>query len=430
MSSNRNSARERIVRQVLMVLTVALGVGGLGWGTWQSLRSSPSLDEAIGLVDAGRLVEAEAKVRALLAAEPSAIAHLLLADIILKRPEQPSTPAERRPSPAGQEALDHLDRVRPENPSMAVIFHRCRGDALKRLMRFDEAEAAWLEALRIDLTAPEVGWNLLTLYYLQGREEEARRLALRLYRVEPDPHDRASLLLELVRQDARPPAPGSIEKLLEPVVRFNPSDLQSGLAMALALTRANKVEMGIDQLHRVVQNHPDRVESWDGLLTGLDESGQVDVMEEELDRLPAALSEAPRLIKHRARIAQEGNRWNDAVELYRRARTAEPNNRVIEYRLSRALRHVGETAEAGRIEERVRRREIAFQELRPLYDQATTTPDLGIHPHPELYQRIADVRERMQLPEEAIAWHRLVLGNDPKNEVSLAALSRLVDKGG
>ena len=61
-------------------------------------------------------------------------------------------------------------------------------------MRFDEAEAAWLEALRIDPTAPEVGWNLLALYYVQGREEEARRLALRLYRVEPDPHDRASLL--------------------------------------------------------------------------------------------------------------------------------------------------------------------------------------------------------------------------------------------
>ena len=222
------------------------------------------------------------------------------------------------------EALDHLDRVRPRNPSMAVMFHLCRGDALNRLMRFDEAEAAWLEALRIDPTAPEVGWNLLTLYYVQGREEEARRLALRLYRVEPDPHDRASLLLELLRRDVRTPAPGSIEKILEPVVRQNPGDFYSGLAMGLALTRANKVELGIDQLRRVVQTHPDRVEAWDGLLTGLDESGQVDVMEEELERLPAALSEAPRLLKHRARIAQDANRWNEAVDLFRRARPKSP----------------------------------------------------------------------------------------------------------
>ena len=203
-------------------------------------------------------------------------------------------------------------------------------------------------------------------------------------------------------------------KLLEPVVRHNPGDLHSGVAMGLALTRANKVEEGIDQLRRVVRTHPDRVEAWDGLLTGLDESGQVDVMEEELERLPAALSDAPRLLKHRARVAQEGNRWKEAVDLFRRARAAEPYNRVVEYRLSRALRHVGETAEADRIEQRVRRREIAIQELRPLFDQATATPDLGIRPHPELYQRIADVRERMQLPEEAERLAPTGLGERPQ----------------
>ena len=432
MNSTGTSARERTIRMLLTGLTVTLGVGGLGWGAWQSLRSSRSLDEAIGLASAGRLVEAEEKVRARLAADPTAdAAHLLLAQIILKRPDPPpSEPSERRPSQSGQEALDHLDRVRPQNPSMAVIFHLCRGDALNRLMRFDEAEAAWIQALEIDPTAPEVGWNLLTLYYVQGREEESRRLALRLYQVEPDTHDRASLLLELLRRDVRSPAPASIEKILEPVVRYNPRDLYSGVAMGLALTRANKVEPGIDQLRRVVQTHPDRVEAWDGLLTGLDESGQVDVMEQELERLPAALSEAPRFLKHKARIAQDGNRWSEAVDLFRRARSDEPYNRVVEYRLSRALRHVGETDEAGRIEQRVRRREIALQELRPLFDQAAVTPDLGMRPHPELYQRIALARERMQLPEEANAWHQLVLGDDPKNEISLAALARLGDQSG
>jgi Flp pilus assembly protein TadD len=431
MSSNRHPTRKRIVRAVLTVLTVTLGVGGLGWGTWQSLRSSPSLDEAIALADAGRLVEAEARVRARLEAGPSdTAAHLLLAQIILKRPDQPSPPSDGCPSPAGQEALDHLDRVHPQNPSMAVIFHLCRGDALKRLMRFDEAEAAWLEALRIDPTAPEVGFNILNLYYFQGREEESRHLALQLYRVEPDPRDRALLLFDLLRRDVRPPAPGAIEKLLEPVIRQNPSQLYTGVAIGLAQTRANNVELGIEQLRSVVRSHPNRVEAWDGLLTGLDESGQVDILEQELVHVPAALSDSPRLLKHRARIAQEGDRWKEAVDLFRRARTAEPYNRVVEYRLSRALRHVGETAEAGRIEQRVRRREIALQELRPLFDQAAATGDLGVGPHTDLYQKIAVARERMQLPEEASAWHRLVLGNDPKNEVSLAAIARLGDESG
>ena len=307
---------------------------------------------------------------------------------------------------------------------MAVTLHLCRGNALDRLLRFDEAEAAWLEALKVDPTAPEVGWNLLHLYYLQGREEEARRLALRLYRVEPDPHDRVLLLLELLRPDARPPAPGSIIKLFEPVVRHNPGDLHSAMALGLAQTRAGKVEEGIDQLRRVVQTHPDRVEAWDCLLTGLDESGQVDVMEEELERLPAASSPSRRdcssIGPGSPRAAAVGRRPSTSTAA---PRAAEPYNRVVEYRLSRALRHIGETAEAERIEQRVRRRDVAIQEIRPLYDQATETPGLGTRPHLELYQQIADVRERMQLPDEARAWHQLVLADDPKNEVSLAALS-------
>jgi tetratricopeptide (TPR) repeat protein len=429
MSLPQVSARERTIRRVLTCLIVLLGLGGLGWATWISLRSRPSLDEATGLADAGRFDEAEAKVRARLKADPDdSAASLILAQIILKRPEPPVAQAQRRPSELARVALDQLRRVRPQDPRMAVTLQLCRGRALDRLLRLDEAEAAWLEALRLDPIAPEAGWDLLHLYYLQWREEEARRLALRLYQVEPDPHDRALLLIEMLRPDARPPAPGSIENLLEPVVRYHPDDLHSALALGLARVRANKVEEGIDQLRRVVQTHADKVEAWDRLLTGLDESGQVDVMEEELERVPAVLSESPPLWKHRARVAQGGNRWKEAVDLYRRARAAEPFNRVVEYRLSRALRHVGETAEADRIKERVQRRDVAIQELRPLYDQATATPDLGIRPHAVLYQRIADARERMQLPDEARAWHQLVLRDDPKNEVSLAALGRLGDE--
>jgi tetratricopeptide (TPR) repeat protein len=426
MNSPQGSSRERITRWALTLLTVSLGVGGLAWGIWASTRPHPSLDRAIALADAGQLDQAIAEVRAYLAANPNdSTAHLLLAQIVMKRVDQPQTHAQGRSAEWAQVALDHLGRVRPQNPRMAVTLQLGRGRALDRLLRSEEAEAAWLEVLKIDATAPEAGWELLRLYYLQGREQEARQLALRLFRVEPDPHDRVLLLLELLRPDARPPAPGSITKLLEPVVRSNPDDLHSGMALGLAQTRDGAVEEGIGQLRRVVQSHPDRDEAWDCLLLGLDESGQVDVMEAELERVPAVVAGSPRLLKHRARVAAGSSRWKEAVDLYRRARAAEPFDRVVEYRLSRALRHVGESAEAERLEQRVRRRDVAIQEIRPLYDQANETPGLGTRPHPELYQRIADVRERMQLPDEAGAWHQLVLHDDPKNEQSRAALKRL-----
>jgi tetratricopeptide (TPR) repeat protein len=414
-----------------MGLIALLAVGGLGWVAWESTRVRPSLDGAIDLAAAGRVDEAEARVRAYLAARPEdGSANILLAQILLKRPDPPPTQAPSgRPEPA-QQALEVLDRVRPVNSDMSVALHLNRGRALDRLLRLEEAEREWLEALKASPTAPEAGWHLLNLYYLHSREEEARRLALRLFRVEPDPHDRVLLLLELVKTDARPPAPASIIKLFEPVVRQEPDNLHSAIALGLAQVRAGQVEDGIDQLRRVLQIHPGLVEAWDALLMGLDESGQIDVLEEELKRLPAEVSQAPKLLKHRARVAQDRRRWKEAVALFRGAQAAEPYDRTVEYRLSRALRNSGETAEADRIDRRLRRRDVAIQEIRPLYDRATETPGLGTVPQPVIYQQIADARERMQMLDEARAWHKLVLAADPQNEVSRAALARLGEGDG
>ena len=174
----------------------------------------------------------------------------------------------------------------------------------------------------------------------------------------------------------------------------------------------------------MVQTHPDKAEAWDSLLLGLDETGQVHVMEKEMERVPVDLPRAGKLLKHRARIAQ-GRQWHEAVDLYRRARQAEPYNRVVEFRLSRALRHVGEAAEADLIQERVSSRDVAIQELRPLYDRATEIPDLLVGSQVELCQQIARAREPCNCPREAIAWHKLVLENQYDNKVSREALRRL-----
>jgi tetratricopeptide (TPR) repeat protein len=419
-------ARGPLITWVLAGLTLALVACGLGWFAWEISRQPASFDDAIALADAGKLDEAAARIRGYVSKHPDdSTANLLLAQILLKKPDPLPDTGERHPSVLAQDALDSLDRVRPTNAAMAATLHLCRGNALDRLARLDEAETAWLEALKADPRAPEAGWNLLRLYYLQGREVEARDLGLRLFEVEPDAHDRMLLLLELVRADARPPAPGSVMKLLEPVCREHPAYLHSALALGLAGVRAGRISQGIDELRRVVQNHPENATSWDGLLTGLDESGQIDAMEEELDRAPDGVAKAPRLLKHRAKVAQDRKRWKEAIDLYRRAQAAEPYNRVVEYRLSRALRHVAEMSEADRIEERLRSRDLAIQEVRPLYDQATSMPSLGTGPRLELCQKIAQVRERMQLPDEALAWHKLALEGDSNNAASLAAVSRL-----
>jgi tetratricopeptide (TPR) repeat protein len=424
------SDRVRTIRLAFALLILALGAGGVAWGVWESSRIRPSLEDAIAMADAGKLDEASALLRSVVARHPEdGPARLLLAQFLMKQPDYQSPSTKGGRSSVGiaeaEEALGHLAHVHPDKPSMAAAFHLVRGNALYRLSRLEEAEADWLEALEVDPTTPEAGWALLNLYYIQAREDDARGLALRLFAFEPDPHDRALLLLELVRPAARPPARGSIVQVLEPVVRDHPGEFHSAIALGLALTRSGQADKGIDELRRVVTAYPERVEGWDSLLSCLDEAGQVDAMDEALKSIPVPIAAAPRLAKHRARVAQAANRWKEVVELYRQACRAEPSHGAIQYRLSRALRHEGQGDEAARIEVHLRRRDAAAEEIRPLYEQADAVRDLRVRAQAPLFQKIAQAREDMGLVDEAIAWHRLILTDDPRNEVSRSALARL-----
>ena len=66
-----------------------------------------------------------------------------------------------------------------------------------------------------------------------------------------------------------------------------------------------------------------------------------------------------------------------------------------------------------------------FTRQRGAYYETLAIKTLGLKPHPELYQRLADLREKMGRFDEARAWHRLVLRDSPDNALSLAALERL-----
>ena len=94
---------------------------------------------------------------------------------------------------------------------------------------------------------------MLGLYYVQGRREEAHRLGLSLRSIEPDPRDRAQLLLELIRQDAQPIGPDSLIATLEPLVRANPEDHQTAITLGLALVRNSRFDEGLSILRDAVE---------------------------------------------------------------------------------------------------------------------------------------------------------------------------------
>ena len=124
-------------------------------------------------------------------------------------------------------------------------------------------------------------------------------------------------------------------------------------------------------------------------------------------------------------MAQGVRDWPRAVDAYRRAHAFEPFNGVVLYRLRMALRAAGETAELLRADRLLTDFQNAFKQMRPVHDEAFAIKTLGLVPRPELYHRLAELREQMGRFDEARAWHRLVLRDVPDDAPSLAALARL-----
>jgi tetratricopeptide (TPR) repeat protein len=413
-------------RKVSVIAAMLASIVGLTWAAWSLVRMPPSLERAIPLAEEGRFDEAQEIVRARLRAEPDhPAANLLLAQLLLKRPAPADAEgAEDAVGPA-REALEHLDRIKDPPARMRALLPVWRGKALFRLGRLDDAERTWEEALRLDPKSPDAGWGLLEIDYLEGRADDARRLALRLHQVEPDPHDRVQLLLELVRQDAQPPAPGSLVQLFEPMVRLDPGGLAPALALGLALVRSGELDRGLEMLRRAVEGRPEDPVAWAAWLTGLDDAGQIDDLDRALLRLPPALAAEARFARFRGRVAQERQDWKTAAREYRRALGDAPNDPKLGYRLARALRQLGATAEAEPLERRYQAYQAALGEVRGLYVEANAIKTLGVEPHPELYRRLADLRERMGRRDEASAWYRLALAERLDDAISRAALERI-----
>jgi tetratricopeptide (TPR) repeat protein len=403
-------------RLLWLIAASATLVGGVSWFVFgRAADPPPSFEEACALARAGRFAEAQTLLERFLAVFPDhPRANLLMAQFATDRPDaQPDL------------ALRHLRLIRPTTFEEAALLRFWSGKAYFRQGRYDLAESSWAEALRLNPTVPEAGPALLDLYGQEGRREEAHALALRLHAVEPDPRDRVRILLNAARLDIDRPSPASQVLLVEPLVKQVPGNPKLSVTLGLALVHDSRQEQGVEVLRDVLRRHPDSAEVWDAWLTGLDDAGRPEEHARELARLPEPLSADPRFAKHQGLAAQTAHDWKSAARAYGRATAHEPYDGVILYRLHRALRFAGDTAEAERVGKRLSTFQSAYKQLRGVVDEAFAIKTLGLEPRPQLYQRLADLRERMGRPDEARAWHRLVLRDDPGQAVSLAALERL-----
>jgi tetratricopeptide (TPR) repeat protein len=408
--ANRSRA---LIGIILAVLAILMAAGALV--AWRRVAVPPDLGPICALARQGRFDRAQELMARYLATFPGDDrAHLIMAQFAMDRPDaQP------------QLALDHLRQIRSRTARDAAVVRFSVGKARYQQKRYDLAETCWKDALGIDLTVPEAGWALIDLLDFEGRTEDAHRLGMRLFEVEPDPRDRVRLLLEMSRLDIERVAAGSAVQTFAPVWRQHPAYLPLALAVGLALVHNSQPAEGIAVLRDALRRHPDSAEAWDGWLTGLDEAFQPDQLRQEFARLPQSLAADPRFARHEGNVARGEQDWPRAVQAYRRAYAFEPFNGVVLYQLRMALRGAGETAELPGIDELLAVYRNAYKQIRSVYRQARAIKTLGLEPRTELYQRLARLREQMGRFDEARAWHRLVLRDAPDDALSRAALARL-----
>jgi tetratricopeptide (TPR) repeat protein len=402
-------------RLMLGFLLVAV----LGAGGWLVASSRPrprnDLSELERLLERQEFDTVEQKLLDYLASEPdSPQANMLMAQVALARKDQQP-----------ELALRHLRRIKTANRATLAMVRLNEGKAYSALGRYDLAERSWLEGLRIDPLVPEAGWALLGLFYVQGRREDAHQLAMQLHGTEPDPRDRVQLLLELLRQDVKSVAAETVVPVFEPIVREHPEDRATSIALGLSLIRTSRPDEGLNILRRVQEASPDDPRAWECLLMGLDESFRYDEIEQVLQRLPEGMARDHRFDRARGALAQSRRAWTTAADSYRRAWERDPSDGQVLYRLCQVLRAGREGRDLEKFERDRRALEEAREQSRSLYEEANELMRAGSKPSPELMRRLAEVREKSGRPDEAAAWHRLVLAEQPEDPVSRSAMLRL-----
>ncbi len=224
-------------------------------------RPEPQASLGVVLLEMGRRDEAIAVLRGLLAVHPTyAAAHYNLANA-LAEPETPEALAL---------ALPHYDRAVSLNPNYAEA-HANRGGVLRRLGRWDEAEAAYGAALALDPRSALTHYNLGLLLGEMGRPAEALAAHDRALALAPDmaaAHShRGNVLTALERDEEAMASHGR-------ALALAPEDSQPRHNLGLSLAHQARFAEAAAAQSQAIAARPDYAEAHASLAACLVEMGQ------------------------------------------------------------------------------------------------------------------------------------------------------------
>lgn len=255
------------------------------------------LDEALSLHQQGRLPEAEATLRALLARDPTDFdaqhqLGLVLAGANRWAEAEPALAAAVRLRPQSTDALQNLGLIRQMagrhetaiecylavlaiQPGLSDVLTNL-GNAYLALQRFADAVRSYRAATQIDPTSA-VAYNNLGLALAQSSQPaDAAHAYTEAIRIAPDYFDPLLNLAQLHLAAGRLAAPGA---LLRRALALQPDFVEARRALAQICELTGEVDTAIEHRRAAIRSHPDSPDLHRELILDLnfadDDDGQI-----------------------------------------------------------------------------------------------------------------------------------------------------------
>ena len=279
---------------------------------------------------AGRLDEAEAGYRAILAREPlHPDALYLLGAVRRQHGDRAQAEALYRQALALREDARFLF-------ALAGLLHEAR--------RHPEAEAAYRRTLDLAPGLADAHNNYGNLLGEIGRMEEAETAYRRAIATRPDfafAHNNLGNLLKALRRH------GEAESAYRRTLELEPHHLPARLNLAAILADGGKVAEAEQAYREATSLHPNSPDAHNSLGTLLHRAGRNGEAEQAFRRALALRPEFPQALNNLGNLLRKNGSLDDAVSAYRQAVTLSPNYADAHNNLGTALYEAGQ-ADAAR----------------------------------------------------------------------------------
>ena len=291
-----------------------------------------ALESAFAHHQAGRLEEAEAAYRQILAADPRHFDALHLSGVLALQAGRPA------------QAAASIEAALTVDPSSAQA-HNSLGEAYRRLGRFDDALAQYREATARAPDYTDAHFNLGNVLRRQGRLDEAVDSLRRVLAVNPAMAEAQVRLGETLNALGR-----SAEAIAahEAAIALKPDYAQAHNSLGLALRDAGRLDDALAACQRAVAHDPNLMLARFNVGNLLREKG---FLEEAAAAYRAAIAIEPSGLaeahNNLGNVLKELGRAEEALACYQQALALKPDFAETVFNAAQLLRERGRLAEAA-----------------------------------------------------------------------------------